>query len=478
MLARVRRSRASGRAENRQSRAQTRRERVLTLLRRHGWNTTSFQLLEPDTRYFFDPELDAVTGYVDTGSAWVAGGAPVAPEGALAAAAARFVQAARVRGRRASFFAAGERFVIASGFKAILIGEQPTWDPKAWPARVAGTSSLRAQLRRPAAKGVGVRIVDPAEVGVSGALRPQLDAIVAAWLRQKPLAPMGFLVDLRPFDFAAERVCGVAESDGRVIAFVAAVPVYARGAWLIEDLLRLPGAPNGTAEALIDLVMRETAARGAQMVTLGLAPLSGDVPSGLAWARELARPLYDFAGVRAFKARLRPDAWEPIYLVVPPGAWTWPAIIDALRAFARGSFLAFGLRTLSRGPPFVVWGLIGTLVAWIPVLALAEPARWFPYPWVQRAWVGFDGVLAVVLVALARRHRPWLATLALCALSLDASLTVAEALVWNLPRMESAAELACIVIACTGPVLGALALRGMIHGRSEVAATTVPREPG
>jgi phosphatidylglycerol lysyltransferase len=63
---------------------------------------------------------------------------------------------------------------------------------------------------------------------------------------------------------------------------VSAVPVYARRAWLVEDLLRLPGSPNGTAEALIDAVMREAAGRGAVMVTLGLAPLSGEVSWGLA----------------------------------------------------------------------------------------------------------------------------------------------------------------------------------------------------
>jgi phosphatidylglycerol lysyltransferase len=397
----------------------------------------------------------------------------VAAEDELRGVASRFAAAARAQGRRASFFAAAERFVVASGFDALLIGEEPTWDPRRWSRVVAESSSLRAQVRRPAAKGVRVRIADAAEIAVGGALRAQLDSIVAAWLRQKPMAPMGFLVDVRPFDFAAERICAVAEEGGRVVAFLAAVPVYARNAWLFEDLLRLPGTPNGTAEALIDAVMHEAAARGAHLVTLGLAPLSGDVPHGLAWIREVARPLYDFAGVRAFKARLRPDAWEPVYLVVPPGAWAWPAVIDALRAFAHGSFVTFGLRTFLRGPPFVVWGLIGALVAWIPVLAFVEPTRWFPRPWVQHAWVGFDIVLGVLLVALARRYRPGLATVVLGLVTADALLTLAEALAWNLPRIEGAAEVAGIVIACAGPILATLALRGMIRGREEVA-----RRPG
>jgi len=30
------------------------RERVVALLERHGWNATSFQILEPGFRYWFD----------------------------------------------------------------------------------------------------------------------------------------------------------------------------------------------------------------------------------------------------------------------------------------------------------------------------------------------------------------------------------------------------------------------------------------
>jgi hypothetical protein len=116
-----------------------------------------------------------------------------------------------------------------------------------------------------------------------------------------------------------------------------------------------------------------------------------------------------------------------------------------------------------------VWGLITALVAWIPVLAGVDPTRWFPAAWVQSAWVGFDVVLCVLLVSLARRYRTWLATLALLLVSLDATLTLAEALTWNLPRIDGAGALVGVVVACCGPVLGALALRGMIEGRVAMA---------
>src|SRR5262245_28161100 len=101
--------------------ADAHRQRALRLLQQHGWNATSFQLLESDFTYFFDGD-DAFVAYVDTGSAWVAGGAPVAPPERLAAVADAFARAARAARRRASFFAAGDRFLAASGWAGLRVG--------------------------------------------------------------------------------------------------------------------------------------------------------------------------------------------------------------------------------------------------------------------------------------------------------------------------------------------------------------------
>jgi hypothetical protein len=85
------------------------RPRVLALLERHGWNATSFQILEPGFRYWFDGD-DACVGYVDTGRAWVAAGPPIAPPERLADVTARFVAAAADARRRVCCFATEARF--------------------------------------------------------------------------------------------------------------------------------------------------------------------------------------------------------------------------------------------------------------------------------------------------------------------------------------------------------------------------------
>jgi phosphatidylglycerol lysyltransferase len=89
------------------------REAVRTLVRGHGWNATSFQVLEPGYRYLFVGS-DACVAYVDTGSAWVAAGSPLAALDRMAAVTAAFVGAARAAGRRACLFATEERFTSIS----------------------------------------------------------------------------------------------------------------------------------------------------------------------------------------------------------------------------------------------------------------------------------------------------------------------------------------------------------------------------
>lgn len=440
------------------------RARVLALLQGHAWNATSFQVLEEGFRYWFDEESGACVAYVETAGAWVVAGAPIAHGDALARVTADFVAAARAKGRRVGFFAVEERFLRATGLVSLRIGEQPTWDPQRWGETVRSAKSLREQLRRARAKGVTVRSARAAEVAdPASPARGAVEALIGRWLGSRGMAPMGFLVDVQPFAFPEERRYFVAERAGRIVAFLAAVPIYARQGWLLEDLLRDPAAPNGTAELVVDAAMRALAEEGSRYATLGLAPLAG-ATGWLLVAREWTRALYDFEGVRAFKAKLRPHAWEPIYLAYPPGASANLALFDGLAAFARGSFARFGAETLLHGPAVVVRALGALLVPWIALLALA-PARWFPFAWSRIAWVTLDVAVAVALVALSWRWRAWLARALAITATADALATWVEAIAWNAPRAAGLLDWSVVVVACLAPSLAAAILWGAIGHR-------------
>ena len=316
------------------------RARAFELTRRHGRDSVSFQGLESGYRYFFDGD-DAVVAFVDTGGAWVAAGSPIAPVDRIADVATRFADAAAAQSRRACFFAA-EQPLADTGVPSLLVGEQPVWSAARWDEVLRGASSLRYQLRRARSKGVSVRRVESDELAPGARLRDSLDELGRHWQATHRMPPMQFLVQLEPLTFASERMLFVAERDGVLVGLASAIPVYARRRMFLEDLVRAPSAPNGTPELLVDAVMRTWAGE----VTLGLAPLAGDVARWLRIARWAGGALYDFDGLRAFKAKLRPHAWEPVYLCSHYSRIV--ALRDSLRAFAGGSLVGFATRSLFR----------------------------------------------------------------------------------------------------------------------------------
>jgi phosphatidylglycerol lysyltransferase len=405
-------------------------------------------------------------------------GAPIGGADQLESVARAFVSAARQAHRRACFFATERRFLSGAGFVHVLIGEQPVWDPRQWASGLRSAPSLREQLRRARAKGVRVSLVPPEQLSSPDSpVRLEIERLIAGWQGSKAMPPMGFLVHVDPFQFTERRLSFVARVGGEgasvVVGFASAVPVYARGGWFVEDLLRAPSAPNGTTELLVDAAIQEAAALGSTYFTLGLSPLSGDVPASLGWARRYASPLYDFGGLWAFKAKFRPQQWSPIYLSYPIESTAWIALYDSLRAFARRGLLGYGLETLLRGPDVVLGALAWLLLPWTALLASLDAQRWFPAPWVQWAWVGFDLVLCAALVRLYRHHDANLSRWVVAAVTLDAAVTLVEAIAFNLTRMKSALDAIGIAIALAAPAVASRILANAHRRTSRVTRFNV-----
>ena len=432
---------------------------MLELLKRHGHQEPSFQLLEPGLDYWFYGD-DACVAYREVRGAWVSAGEPVcAPEQRLEVTRA-FMRAALEAGRRVRFFHVSAGFCQLSGLRATHIGEQAAWDPQVWERTLAGSKSLREQLRRARAKGVSVRVVPGEEMArLDGAVRRACTALLARWLRARGMHEMQFMVHVHPFSFPEERRYFVAERPGELVAFAVAVPIYARGGWFLEDLIRHSNAPNGSVELLIDAAMRQFAAEGSRYATLGLAPLSGDVNRVLRFTRKHTRRLYNFPGVRAFKEKLGPLEWAPVYLAFPRNELGLVAMADVLAAFAPAGLWRFALDSLVHQRTLATFVLALLLVPWTVLLATIHTSTWFPSAFVQWAWVAFDVLLIALMASLVLRWRArvaaWLARLT----SLDAFLTLTQVLFWNVWTARSLGAWVLVVLGCTGPLLASLFFR-------------------
>ena len=319
--------------------------RVRALVLAHGWNSTAYQVVNPGISHWFAAAGDAVTGYVDCGTVWVVAGAPVASEARLPAVVAEFEEAATQAGASVCYFGAEarlERLCRALGDRAfVTLGAQPCWDPASWPGILARHASLRGQLARARNKGVVVTRWMAAQAHEHPALR----ACLAEWLATRGLPPLRFLTTPFTLGRLIDRLVFVAKREGRVVGFLVASPVPARGGWLVEQIVRGAGAPNGTAELLLDAAFRAMIAAGSGYVTLGLAPLSTRGGSGdridpwwlrwtLRWTRAHGQRFYDFDGLDRFKAKFDPERWEPVFAVTDQPAFRPRTLYAVAQAFS------------------------------------------------------------------------------------------------------------------------------------------------
>lgn len=302
------------------------------LLRRFGRSTVSFHALDPDMAVWRTRK--GAVAYVDTGSAWVTTGSPLGAIEDWPALTRNFIRTARLAHRRVCFCATEERFEHIERLESLKLGAQPVWEPRLWPDVVASARAkgLREQLRRARAKHVVVRELDARALSESSPLSRDVRDLVSRWLASQEAAPLRFLLEVQVLHRAHERRTFVALRNGRVVALLGAVPIYARQGWFFRDLVRDPSAPNGTSELLFDAALRAVATSGCERVTMGLVPFAQNDERWGRLVQLLGRRFYNFSGLERFRRRLLPQHWEPVFLRYPKRQGVTFAVWDALAA--------------------------------------------------------------------------------------------------------------------------------------------------
>ena len=343
--------------------------RARELVLAHGWNATAYQIVNPGIAHWFSSDGDAVVGYTRRSGVCVVAGAPVCRPERLPDVAAEFEHQAAADGLSVCYFGAEERLeALWRGDPArarVLLGAQPVWDPGRWPAIVAASASIRAQLNR--ARNKNVTVAEwPAERAESS---PELRAILSQWLATRGLPPLHFLVEPETLSRLRDRRVFVAVRRDVPVAFLVASPVPCRRGWLVEQFVRGNDAVNGTTQLMVDAAMRGVGAGGAAYVTLGLAPLSRRAGQEehnplwlrglLGWVRAHGRRFYNFDGLDAFKARLLPARWDPVFAIANSGSFG-PRLLYAIAgAFSGGSPVVTVARGLVRAASTEVRWLSG-----------------------------------------------------------------------------------------------------------------------
>lgn len=342
-------------------------ERTRSLVLRHGWNATAYQLVNPGISLWFPPDGEAVIGYVRRHHTRVVAGAPVSGLDRLPQIVDEWEGlSSRAHDKVCYFGAAGrirELLEGCQGYSTVVLGAQPVWNPQTWAENSVKIPSLRQQFNRARNKGIAVE-----EWPIERANgNPELYRVLEQWLETRGLPPLHFLVEPETLSLLEGRRVFVASNGRDVVGFLVASPIPVRHGWLTEQFVRGWDAPNGTVELMVDFAVRAMAASGSTYVTMGLVPLSSQgAPkpesnplwlSGLMrWVRAHGRRFYNFDGLEAFKAKFRPDYWEPIYAISNEERFSFRTLYAIAAAF-------------TTSPPFVA-------VARGMLRALRQEIRW------------------------------------------------------------------------------------------------------
>jgi len=286
----------------------------------------------------------------------------------MAELAHQFASFAKRQGRVVAFVptsAECARLIGPGEFTAVKVGASPYFDLKTWNPRGDSAKKLRAGVNQAHRAGVEVEMIPD---GIDESLKRETARLCMQWLdTRRAGTTFGWLVALDPFLHSEYKKYFAARVNGRLVGFLAASPIPARKAWYLEDVLREPDAPPGTATLLVSEALAKLKAEGEALATLGTSPLATDGPDDVPTEhRMVARALemasrklghfYNFEGLRRFKGKFVPSWWESDYALGQRGVAMPPRIGYAIvRALVPGGLTQLltrqALRVIhSKGP--------------------------------------------------------------------------------------------------------------------------------
>ena len=315
---------------------------LLQLHEKHGYNEHSLVGISSETQLWSCPQTEGAIGFNDFGKVWLVPGEPLAKIDNQAVLAHHFLRAARAKGRTVGFLPVTERFAKHSrelGLRAVKVGSAPYFDLATWAPRGDRGKKARAGVNQARRAGIQVTKVN----SVDEQLIKETDSLCKSWLtsRRSP-TKFGWLFSIDLFKHSERKKYFTArDQNGKLVGFLAASPIPARDGWYLEDVLRRPGAPNGTTDLLVVEVLASLKNDGAKLATLGTAPMAseGGIEPSVWFCPRLSRVtqgiaagctiFYNFNGVRRFKSKFAPSWWESEYLLMSDNLTGPPRIIFA-----------------------------------------------------------------------------------------------------------------------------------------------------
>lgn len=161
----------------------------------------------------------------------------------------------------------------SSGMHLLKIGEDAVINTRTFTLKGGAMANVRSSAKRAEKEGLQVVFYHGQVDSIEQVI--QMEQISQRWLAQKGGSEMGFSMgQFDPVGDLEQMTALAIDSNGSVHAFVTFVPIYGRKGWGLDLLRRAERCAPGTMELLLARSIEYLKSRGADMVSLGLAPLS------------------------------------------------------------------------------------------------------------------------------------------------------------------------------------------------------------
>lgn len=274
-----------------------------------------------DKSFLFSRSGEAFLMYRKRGRSWVALGDPVGPREDWSELVSRFMELADAHGGRAAFYqvrADGLALYLNAGLRLVKLGEEARIPLASFKLDGSQRAGLRYALRRGERDGLSFEVIEPDRVGP---MLPTLRQIAESWTESRRSREKGFSVAGFKPEFVATQTVVLVRQGGTPVAFATVMTTDCRTEATVGVMRHLPDASAYAMEYLFTRLALHLKELSFSSLSLGMAPLSGLVPTPLAsvWHRiayliwRHGERLYKFRGLRAFKSKFGPT-WEPRYL--------------------------------------------------------------------------------------------------------------------------------------------------------------------
>lgn len=256
-------------------------DRQLLIETVHRWGSSVLEsVLDPECQIFTTPGIDGLIGYYSHPRCAVAFGDPICkPEDREKLAHAFHVECEK-QNQNAVYLVTSEAFAKwiheEQGGALIPFGEECFVDPQHDPRKHSGKLgiSLRGKLRHAEKSGLSVREY----TGGSEELEKKIQDVASQWIRGRK-GPQIYISRIRMFAERYGKRWFYVQQGDQLVGVIILNYLAAKDGWVLDRLMTVPKAPQGTSELLVIGAFEALASEGCHYFTFGASngPVIGEL---------------------------------------------------------------------------------------------------------------------------------------------------------------------------------------------------------